>query len=385
MNAIRNCTLAAIKAADIEQKGASFTYYVDEGELTRQLSDKIYITSQEKKAKPGELIERLTRTEAQGIIQNYLKLPQNIRILAHGRSTWLELSDIRRLYEDAAHAGLWHRGPATSLFLFGDQIAYNEPLAYDEKLLEEQFKRFQDGVRTPGSDASAIVLLYTHLKTPAEPNILSRLWSGLFETPKTEAQIAKEKNAASSHGHWFTLVVNRVAGQNQFILADSLGNTVRTDHRRVNEFINILLGDREQSPLQESAALLPAASGLQEKNNAQEALLENQPVAKESQTTTNTNQSTIIDQTSAPESQKPHSFENSDTDGSFMKKSFTECYTFVKDSWTAKILLSAIIIVIVCLLLKKQLRTDNKKKSNEPPPSPNGIPAASAASEKKPE
>ncbi len=180
-------------------------------------------------------------------------------------------------------------------------------------------------------------------------------------------------------------MVNRVAGQNQFILADSLGNTVRTNHPRVNEFIAILLG-QEQAPLPKSAAnILPEANTLQEKKNVQEALLESLPVVKEPQAATSENQSAISDQTAATEDQKPRSFENSDNNGNFMKKSFTECYTFVKNSWTAKIILSAIIIVIVCLLLKKQLSTDNKKKSNGPPPSPNGIPAASAASEKKPE
>ncbi len=341
MNAIRNCTLAAIKAADIEQKGTSFTYYVDENALKRQLSDKIYITSQ--KTKPGELITRLSEAEAQAIVQNYMKLPQNMQISVHGRSTWLELSDIRRLYEDAIHSGLWHYGPTTNLFLFGDEIAYNKPLAHDRKLLDDPFKRFQDDVRRPGSDASAIVLLYTHLHIPAKPNLLSRLWSSLFDGPKTEAQMAKEKNAESSDGHWFTLVVNRVAGQNQFILADSLGNTVRTNHPRVNEFIAILLG-QEQAPLQESAALLHAASTLQEKKNPQEVLLESPPVVKEPQAATSGNQSAISDQTAATEGQKLRSSENADHDGSFVKKSFTECYTFVKDSWTAKIILSAIII-----------------------------------------
>ena len=130
---------------------------------------------------------------------------------------------------------------AYNLFVLGDDLGLNQPIASDEKTKGAHFKQLQADMQNPNSNVLAVILLYTKEGFDffdwIEP-ITSR-FSWLKQT-KTEAEAMDSATSSASEGHWITLVVNKIGANTQFITADSGGNKSRLNDKRVNEVIALL-------------------------------------------------------------------------------------------------------------------------------------------------
>ncbi len=94
-------------------------------------------------------------------------------------------------------------------------------------------------MRTTQDDVIGVVLVYV----APERSWFGRQWDSWWGGPDDGSRL----NAANTNGHWFALVVCRLRGQTQYLIADSAANHKRLRDRKVNEIIELFEGGTSQA------------------------------------------------------------------------------------------------------------------------------------------
>ncbi len=117
----------------------------------------------------------------------------------------------------------------------------------DEFALDERFRELKREMTTTQHDVVGVVLVYVHGAAKKVNWVVQKInswWGWLVGAPQADAYT--QMNAENTNGHWFTLVVARLQGQTQYLIADSAANYSRLQDSKVNEIIAHLEGRRPQ-------------------------------------------------------------------------------------------------------------------------------------------
>ena len=217
---------------------------------------------------PGSLFEQKLQTEIgrrlnadtceYPLIYSALNDPNHLRCYLDFRNTtcsvpldpgdWLEQAEIETTIDRVAGEA---RPP---IFIIGGQISADQPLTQDGTIQSDDFRRYKRRFQTRDQNTLGIFLLYIK-----EKGFMERAGTFVKETKNwvasliggrssTEAEYYEAETASNTGGHWFCLVANKVGNQTQYVLADSLGDTLRMDNSRVLELIELLEGESSTKP-----------------------------------------------------------------------------------------------------------------------------------------
>ncbi len=156
-------------------------------------------------------------------------------------------------------------------------------------------------------------------------------------------------SASKEKGHWFTLVVNKVGKELQFLVTDSWKNTDRLNDRRITEIIKLLKGEMVPVPI---ADLPPLAT-----------------IAGQAPQTSETIRDTAVNQSLEINKAKSDSQSN----------------TWIENDWlTLRNTVLAIIAVALIIICIRNFQSQKKDTKKNPPTTPdNPPPLAATATEPK--
>lgn len=136
---------------------------------------------------------------------------------------WLEPHELYNLIEQ------FNLNDQRLIFCVGGSINGSMPLTEDIELqTNPDFQRFQKEFQSESGTTSAVFLLYTGGRTA-------------HDTRKADKNYYAAATSGCTHGHWYTVVANKVGAERQYILADSL-NPDRLHHERFRELKALLEG-----------------------------------------------------------------------------------------------------------------------------------------------
>lgn len=119
----------------------------------------------------------------------------------------------------------------TPIFHIAANINGADRLASDIELTDNKdFQKFMTDFQDPDGTATGIFLMYrTGGSCSAQAN-------------KSNVGYYAAATSENTNGHWYCMVANKVNGERQYVLADSLGNPCRLDHHRFRELKALLEG-----------------------------------------------------------------------------------------------------------------------------------------------
>ena len=133
---------------------------------------------------------------------------------------WAEQEELSAVIETLANK--------KSIFFVGDTLPAAFPLSQDQRFNDDTFKDFKKEFDKQESSLVGVFLMY--------------ICTGTYSADMSDLQL----NQANSHGHWYSIVANKVGPQVQYLLADSLGNPSRVHNRRFIELMNYLHDGKTQ-------------------------------------------------------------------------------------------------------------------------------------------
>lgn len=231
-----------------------------------------------------ELVRKAIPERADGQLHALVSTPEKIRqyvspqpvnfTVSVDRGDWIDKTEMPRLVEHEKAFGMLFGAPELIVATYGGTIGSVEltdtllatlnekegaPTTRDSFLTEE-FCALKKAMSTTQNDILGIVLVYTNYSDSSSnqvssliaqvqqkiANIANSFWNS-FWGGKTQTDQEK-MNAEQTDGHWFTLVVARLRGQTQYLIANSGANYSCLRDSKVNEIIRHFEGrDRVSS------------------------------------------------------------------------------------------------------------------------------------------